>query len=137
MFPTLNDGLNEEVNLPPIDNTEGSKQTMYTHSDDWWQFHDGRGGDWFKLLGIASFLGQNLASVEVDTGDIVLDDGHKRPIAVVARHSRPPMMWCGLLLKSIAGFRLLGVIQWPLDCILRADATTLRHEPTVVDATIA
>ena len=84
--------LNEEVKLPPIDNTEGSKQTTYTHNEDWWLFHDGRGCDWVKLHGIASFLGQNLASVVVAAGDMVLDEGHERPIAVVAHHSRPPMM---------------------------------------------
>ena len=66
----------------------------------------------------------------VVTGNMVLEEGHERPIAVVAHHPRPPMMWCGLLLKSFAGFRLLGVIQWPLDYVVGVDATILRHVPT-------
>ena len=31
---TLYDMLNEEVNLPQLDDLEGSKQTVYTHSED-------------------------------------------------------------------------------------------------------
>ena len=89
---TLHDMLNEEVKLPPIDNTEGSKQTTYTHNEDWWLFHDGRGCDWVKLHGIGSFLGQNLVSVEVATEGILLDEVNRRPIAVVAHHPCPPMI---------------------------------------------
>ena len=136
MFPTLNDGLNEEVNPPQLDDLEGSNQTIYnnTVTIDNISMTTG-GGDWVKLYGIASFFGQNLASVVVAAGNMVLEEGHERPIAVVAHHPRPPMMWCGLLLKSFAGFRPLELVQLLLDAFVGGDAAIFKQVPTTAGAT--
>ena len=78
---------------------------------------------------------QNLASVVVAADDMVLDEGHERPIADVAHHYRPPMILVVSLLKSFAGFHLLGVIQWPPEAFVGGDATIFRQEPTTAGTT--
>ena len=45
-----------------------------------------------KLHGIVSFGVQNLVSVVVATDNMVLEEGHERPIAVVAHQFPPPMI---------------------------------------------
>ena len=94
IITTLHDVLHEEINSPQLDDLEGSNQTIYnnTVTIDNISMTTG-GGDWVKLYGIASFWGQNLASVVVAAGNMVLEEGHERPIAVVAHHLRPPMLW--------------------------------------------
>ena len=71
----------------------------------------------------------------VATGDMVLEEGHERPIAVVAHHLRPLMIWARLLIKSFAGFRLLGVIQSLPEAFVGADATISRRVPTTAGST--
>ena len=93
------------------------------------------GGDWVKLYGIASFWGQNLASVVVAAGNMVLEEGHERPIAVVAHHPRPLMTWCRLLVKSFVEFRPMELVQLLLEAFVGGDATIFRQEPTTAGTT--
>ena len=82
-----------------------------------------------------SFGVQNLVSVLVAIDDMLLVEGHERPIVVVAYHSRPPMILVGPLLKCFAGFRLLVVIPWPFEAFMGANATIFRQEPTIAGTT--
>ena len=82
-----------------------------------------------------SFGVQNLVSVLVAIDDMLLVEGHERPIVVVAYHSRPPMILVVSLLKSFAGFHLLGVIQWPPEAFVGGDTTIFRQEPTTAGTT--
>ena len=68
-------------------------------------------------------------------GDMVLDEGHERPVAAVAHHSRPLMIRGKLLMKSFAGFRLKVTIRWPDEVFMGVDATIFWPVPTIVGTT--
>ena len=65
----------------------------------------------------------------------MLEEGHERPIAVVAHHSRPPMISVEILMKSFARFRQMVVIPWPDEAFVGVDAIIFRAVPTSVGAT--
>ena len=67
--------------------------------------------------------------------DMVLDEGHEGPVAVVAHYSCSSMILGELLMKSFAGFRLLVMICWALEFFMDVDATIFWPVPTIVGTT--
>ena len=67
--------------------------------------------------------------------DMVLDEGHERPVTVVAHRSCSCMMRDDLLMKSFAGFWPLAMICWAPETFVGIDATIFGPVPTGIGAT--
>ena len=67
--------------------------------------------------------------------NMVLVEGHERPIADVAQHSHPLMIWGDQVMKSFVGFRQKVVFRWLLQAFAGGRSYIFWPVPTIVGTT--